>query len=138
MYPTEETTFGLSRNKNVPLSFHLVSGQARKQGKREDTGYEIAVSNKFVFAVSTAVWTAKFTSVLKPEESKGLSLMTLLFLLIWKEPLAFIYRSKISFRVTWISGRRTVAFLISSYFFQNQCLVNYYKYTANMTNWQWF
>ena len=81
-------------------SFHLVSGQARKQGKREDTGYEIAVSNKFVFAVSTAVSTAKFTSVLKPEESKGLSLMTLLFLLIWKEPLAFIYRSKISFRVT--------------------------------------
>ena len=81
-------------------SFHSVSGQARKQGKREDTGYEVAVSNKFVFAVSTAVSTAKFTSVLKPEESKGLSLMTLLFLLIWKEPLAFIYRSKISFRVT--------------------------------------
>ena len=101
MYPTEETTFGLSRNKNVPLSFHLVSGQARKQSKREDTGYEIAVSNKFVFAVSTAVSTAKlFTSVLKPEESKGLSLMTLLFLLIWIEPLDFIYRSKISFRVT--------------------------------------
>ena len=68
------------------------------------------MSNKFVFAVSTAVSTAKFTSVLKPEESKGLSLMTLVFLLIWKEPLAFIYRSKISFRVTEISGRRTVAF----------------------------
>ena len=39
-------------------SFHWVSGQARKQGKREDTGYEIAVSKKFVFAVSTAVSTA--------------------------------------------------------------------------------
>jgi len=39
-------------------SSHLVSGQARKQGKREDTGYEIAVSKKFVIAVSTAVSTA--------------------------------------------------------------------------------
>ena len=37
-------------------SFHLVSGQAR--GKREDTGYEIAVSKEFFFAVSTAVSTA--------------------------------------------------------------------------------
>ena len=34
----------------------MVSGQAR--GKREDTGYEIAVSKEFFFAVSTAVSTA--------------------------------------------------------------------------------
>ena len=64
--PTEETTFGcgLSRNENVPLGpwreilpFGQRAGE-RKQGKREDTGYEIAVSKEFFFAVSTAVSTA--------------------------------------------------------------------------------
>ena len=64
MYPTEETTFGLSRNENVPLGpwreilpFGQRAGE-RKQGKREHTGYEIAVSKEFFFAVSTAVSTA--------------------------------------------------------------------------------
>ena len=39
------------------LPFGQRAGE-RKQGKREDTGYEIAVSKEFFFAVSTAVSTA--------------------------------------------------------------------------------
>ena len=41
-------------------SFHSVSEQARKQGKREDTGYEVAVSNKFEQRRLLSDWLSDF------------------------------------------------------------------------------